>query len=122
MAENKRYIVQAQENGKLMISQDVIASIVSNAVKDVDGVVGLSMKPGTEIADLISKKRWSKGIKIVIGDKDELYIDCNVIVSYGQSVVTIAKAVQRAVANALGAMTNITIAAVNVNVCGIIRK
>lgn len=117
MSDSKQYITQNQNVGKLMISQNVISEIVFNAVKDVNGVAGLSIKSGTEI-----KRKWSKGIKIVIGDQDELYIDCNVIINYGESVVTIAKSVQKAVFSALDAMTNITIAAVNVNVCGIVRK
>ena len=31
MAENKRYITQVQENGNVMISEDVVATIVANA-------------------------------------------------------------------------------------------
>ena len=122
MAENKQYVTQMQENGSVMISEDVIATIVANAVKEVDGIVGLSVKPGADIADMIGKKNWGKGMKITIGENDELYIDCNVNVGYGQSVVTIAKAVQEAVTAALVSTAGLTVAAVNVNVCGIIRQ
>ncbi len=122
MAENKQYITQSQENGSVMISEDVIAAIVSHAVNDVEGVVGLSVKPGADIADMIGKKNWGRGMKIIIGEYDELSIDCNVIVLYGQCVVTVAKAVQEAITNALESMANVTIAAVNVNICGIVRQ
>ena len=40
MAESKQYIIQQQDNGTVQISEDVITSIVANAVADVDGVVG----------------------------------------------------------------------------------
>ena len=39
MAENKQYITHAQENGSVMISEDVIATIVANAVSEVEGIV-----------------------------------------------------------------------------------
>lgn len=122
MAENKQYITQVQENGTVMISEEVIATIVEHAVSEVEGVVSLNVKPGADIADLIGKKSWGKGLKVVIGQEDELYIDCNVNVGYGQSVVCVAKAVQEAVTNALEAMTGVKISAVNVNVCGIVRQ
>jgi len=122
MAESKQYITQAQENGSVKISEDVIATIVAHAVEDVEGVVSLNAKPGSDIAELIGKKNWGKGMKIMIGSEDELAIDCNITVCYGQSVVAVAKAVQDAITNALEAMTGVKVASVNVNVCGIVRQ
>ena len=122
MAEYKQYITQPQENGNVMISEDVIATIVEQAVTEVDGIVGLNVKPGADIADIIGKKSWGKGLKIVIGEENELTVDCNVNVGYGQSVVTVAKAVQEAVTNALESTAGVKVASVNINVCGIIRQ
>ena len=122
MADNKQYITQTQENGTVHISEDVIATIVCNAVSEVEGIVGLSTKPGADIADMIGKKNWGKGLKVLIGQDNSLTVDCNVNIGYGQSVVTVAKAVQDAVADAVESATGIKLAAVNVNVCGIIRQ
>ena len=122
MAESKQYVTQMQDNGSVMISEDVIATIVAHAVGEVEGIVGLSVKPGADIVDLIGKKNWGKGIKITIGDQDELNIDCNVIVAYGQSIVAVGKSVQDAVKTALEAMAGVVIASVNVNICGIVRQ
>lgn len=122
MADNKQYITQIQDNGSVMISEDVIASIVSHAVTEVEGVVGLNVKPGADIAEIIGKKAWAKGLKITIDEKDEVSIDCNLTVCYGQSVVDVAKAAQESIISALEAMTGVTIAKVNVNVCGIVRQ
>lgn len=121
MAENKQYITQAQDNGNVMISEDVISTIVANAVSEVEGVATIGFKPGMDMAELISKKAWGKGLKVVIGDSDEVYIDCNVILVYGQSVVAVAKSIQEAVTGALESMTGVAVAGVNVNVCGITR-
>ncbi len=122
MAENKQYITQIQDNGSVMISEDVIGAIVAHAVEEVEGVVGLTVKPGVDIAELIGKKNWGKGMKIVISDDDSLSIDCNVTVAYGQSVVSVANAVQESVRGAVESMTGVKVTAINVNVCGIVRQ
>ena len=119
MAENKQYITQMQNNGSVMISEDVIATIIEHAICEVEGVAGLSTKPGADIAELIGKKSWGKGMKITIGEDNDLHIDCNVIVVYGQSVVAVAKAIQEAITAALESMTGVKVAGVNVNICGI---
>ena len=122
MADNKQYITQVQDNGTVLISEDVIATIVIHAVEEVEGVVGLNAKPGADIIELIGKKNWGKGLKVTIGEDNALSVDCNITVAYGQSVVSVAKAVQDSVTNALESMAGVKVAAVNVNVCGIVRQ
>ena len=122
MAEYKQYITQTQENGSVMISEDVIATIVEHALADLDGVAGLSTKPGADIADLIGKKTWARGMKIQIAEDDTLTIACNVVIYYGHSVVEVAGAVQNAVRSTVESMTGVKVQMVNVNVCGIIRQ
>ena len=122
MADSKQYITQVQENGTVMISEDVVAAIVAQSVKDVEGVVGLNVKPGADLADMIGKKNWGKGMKIVIAEDNSLTVDCEVVIGYGQSVVTVAKAVQEAVTGALESMTGVKVNAVNINVCGITQQ
>ncbi len=122
MADNKQYITQVQENGSVMISEDVVAAIVAQSIKDVEGVVSLNVKPGADIVDMIGVKNWGKGTKIVIADDNSLTIDCQLVIGYNQSVVDVAKAVQAAVTGAVESMTGVKVNAVNVNVCGIIRQ
>ena len=122
MAENKQYVTQVQENGSVLISEDVITTIVAHAIEEVEGVVGLNAKPGADIVELIGKKNWGKGLKITIAEDDALIVDCNITVAYGQSVVSVAGAVQDAVTNALESMAGVKINAVNVNVCGIVLQ
>lgn len=122
MAENKQYISQMQDNGKVMISEDVVATIVAQAVKDVQGVVSLSVKVGSDIADIIGKKNWGKGIRVEIAEDNSLTIDCDIQIGYGQSVVEVAKSVQDVIASQVESMTGVKVTAVNVNVCGILRQ
>ena len=99
----------------MMISEDVIATIVEQALTEVDGVV----KGG---ADVVGKKSWGKGLRIAIAEDNSLTIGCNIIVGYGESVINVAKAVQEAVSMAVESVTGVTVTDVNVNVCGIVRK
>ena len=122
MAENKQYVTQTQENGSVLISEDVLITIVTHAIEEVEGVVGLNAKPGADIVELIGKKGWGKGLKITIDEEDTIAVDCNITVAYGQSVVSVAGAVQASVTNALESMAGVKITAVNVNVCRIVRE
>ena len=123
MADNKKqYTTQLQENGVILISEDVIATIVAQAVKEVEGVAGLSQKTGADIAEFLGKKAWAKGMKILIGVNNEISIDCNINIAYGYKVMDVAKAAQDAIAKALDDAAGVTVAGINVNVCGIVRQ
>ncbi len=115
MAEYKQYITQIQENGIVMISEDVVATIVEHTLTEIDGVV----KGGAEV---VGKKSWGKGIRITIAEDNSLTIGCNIVVAYGESVIKVAGAVQSAIENAVESVTGVSVTDVNVNVCGIIRK
>lgn len=118
MAENKQYITQTLENGKVMISEDVLVSIVSHAVNETEGVVGISSKAGADLG----KKNLAKGMKISIDQDNGVSIDCNIIIAYGQSVVAVAQSVQDAITSSVESMTGVQVVSVNVNVCGIARQ
>ncbi len=119
MAENKQYITRVQENGRVMISEDVVSAIALHSLSEIEGFAGLSTKPGSDIADLIGKK--GKGIKVTITEDNELNIDCNVLIAYGQSVVNMAKTIQDTIVSAVESTTNAKVLSVDVNVCGIVR-
>ena len=121
MAEYKQYITQIQENGNVMISEDVIATIVAHALAEVDGIGSLGSKPGIVIEDFAAKKNWSKSLKILIAEDNTVSIDCSVMVAYGSSVVDVAAAVQQNVTANVESMTGVKVNVVNVNVCGIVR-
>ena len=119
MAESKQYITQNQENGTVQISEDVIISIVTVAVGETEGVAGFSARLGSDIAEILGRKNWGKGVKLTITEDDRLFIECNIVATYGYAVVNVAKAVQENVTSAVESMTGIQVTEVNVNVCGI---
>lgn len=122
MAEYKEYITQSQENGNVLISEEVIEVIAQHALSEVEGAAGLSTKPGNEVADFIGVKNWGKGLKIYIAEDNSVSIDADIVIRYGYSVVDVADSVQASIANAVESMTGVQVTAVNVNVRGIARK
>ena len=111
MAENK-YITQNQENGSVLIAEEVLVNIISVAVGEVEGAE-LSGKPGIN---------WGKGIKLTIDEDSRVTVKCYINVDFNQSVVAIAANVQENVASALESMAGVTVQGVNVSVVGVTRK
>ena len=122
MADNKQYITHIQDGGSILISEDVIAAIVAQAVKEVGGVVGLSTRAISDLEYLIGKKNWNKGMRITINNGNCVAIECDVVVAYGHSVVEVAEQVQAAVVSAVQSTASVKKVIVNVNVCGIMRQ
>ena len=111
MAENK-YITQTQENGQVLIAEEVLVNIISQAVAEVEGAE-LSGKPGIN---------WGKGIKLTIDEQNRVAAKCYINVDFNQSVVAIAANVQENVASALESMAGVEVLSVNVSVVGVTRK
>ena len=122
MAEYKQYITQIQENGNVMISEDVVATIVAHALAEVEGVGSLGTKPGIGVQDFDTKKHWAKSLKVLIAEDNSLSIDCHLMISYGYSVVDVAAAVQQSITSNVESMTGVKVGVVNVNVCGIVHQ
>lgn len=115
MADN--YITTENEKGKINISEDVIAVMVSAAITEVEGVDGLSNTVGNDILDIIGKKSLAKGVKITLTD-DQMVVDVLIMVVFGCVITDVATKVQAAVANAIEAMTGVS-PVVNVHVSGV---
>lgn len=116
MAEN--YITCVEEKGTINISDDVIATMVRIAVKEVDGVAGMAVTAGPAVSELLNKKTSSKGVKVSFGEAS-MCIDVVIMVKYGSNVVSVATAVQETVMNHVQAMTGVDDVTVNVHVSGI---
>lgn len=110
MADYKRYITQTQENGNVMISEDVVAAIAEHALVDVDGA-----------ALQRDIKNWNKGMKILIAEDNSVSVSVNIAVTFGHSVLDVAKNAQNAIATAVENMTGVKVAEVNINICGIAK-
>ncbi len=118
MAEKKNYLLQTQENGNILISEEVIASIAALAVREVEGVYGLSTTANFDLANILGKKNLRNGVRVQI-DGDKINIFCNLVVKMNTSVMTVAQNVQESIVNEVNAMTGVRPEGVHVNVCGV---
>ena len=99
---------------RLKISDDVIITVARLAALDVKGVAGLCGDVGK-----VSKIRKSGPIKIKMMS-DVAAIDIAIRIKSGEKACAVANAVQLAVKENIQNMTGITVARVNVSVCGVV--
>ena len=121
MAEHKEYWETGDEQGMIKISEDVIASIASISATDTDGVSGLCSSWKGDLANIIGKNKKipNKGVKVVLGDKDEVEIDVCLTIHFGVGVADTARAVQENIKNSVESMTGLNVVGVNVCVGGV---
>ncbi len=105
-------------SGSIKISEEVIETIASVAVSEIDGVcsVGTGLVDG--IARRLGKKPLSGGIKASV-DEETVTVDINIIVKYGARIPEVAWNVQDAVKKEIELMTGLKAEKVNVRVVGI---
>ncbi len=116
MADN--YITCQGEKGNINISEDVIVSVVRNAITEVEGVAGLANTAGSDLAELLGIKTLSKGVTVRF-ENEAIVTDAVILVKYGSNIVDVAKKVQDAVIQAAGAATGIEKVEANVHVSGV---
>ena len=119
MNEQKEYISQIRENGSLHISEYVLASIAGITISEVEGVAAAGSGIGSEIVDILGKKNLGKGVRIAIGEDNEITVDCSIVVNVGSSIVDVARSVQDTVFSNIENVTGFRPAAVNVTVAGV---
>lgn len=107
-----------ENNGSIKISDEVIATITSVAVSEIDGVCGLMGSVAGEIASKFGKKSTNKGIKVSTNE-DETIIDINIIVKYGIRIPEIAWEVQENVKKSVESMSGLSVVKVNIHVVGV---
>lgn len=122
MADKLQYISLANDNGQIYIAEDVIATIVHNALSEVDGFAGLTTKANAEMNKTLNPKFWNKAVKVVITEKGHLMLEINAMVAYGSNLVTVAQDIQNTVSATVSSITGIQPKRVNVNIYGVIRK
>ena len=116
MPEN--YIITTAEKGNINISEDVIATVVSAAIAETEGVAGVPGSVSGEIAEIFGKKVPAKGAKIAFQD-NVILVDAVIQVKYGGNIVSVAKKVQENVVSALESMTGLS-SEVSVRVAGVV--
>ena len=116
MENNMNEIMET--TGNVKISDEVVATITNIAVSEIKGVSGLGGTFTGDIAQMLGKKSFSKGIKVDIKDNNVI-LDLNVIIEYGVKIPEVAWEIQEAVKKAVESMTGLDVEKVNIHVVGI---
>lgn len=119
MGEGKEYISQPDELGNIHISEEVLAVLSAAAALEVEGVSALAANLGSDLAELLGKKNLGRGVHLQL-EEGSVTVDIAILVKYGYTIPDVARAVQEAVANSVEATSGLHVAAVNVNVGGVV--
>lgn len=114
MADNRDYFVINENNDSIEISEDVITAVVSGALAEVEGIAGVSANIGEQLS---GKK---KPLSVNVEEQDgKLILDIALFARYGFSIPEVSAKAQKAICNALNAMTGFEAGTVNVHVNGV---
>ncbi len=112
MSENTNKVEKS-----LHINQDVIAQIITNSITEIDGVYGVA--PVMKTPRQIWLRQESVGnIRIGLVD-DVLSVSIGVILNSGTNAIAAAEQIQEQVKSSVQTMLGLTVAKVNVTVCGV---
>ncbi|MGI6643861.1 MAG: Asp23/Gls24 family envelope stress response protein [Bacillota bacterium] len=105
--------------GRLVLSEEAIATIAGAAATECYGVVGMAGRKMTDgISELLGKENLSRGVSVSI-DGDLVYIDLSVILGYGVRITEVARMIVDKVRYTVENATGLTVKKVTVNVQGI---
>ncbi len=106
------------EYGEVKISDDVVETIASLAASEVKGVCSLTGGLTSDFVEKLSKKKYSKGVKVDVTERD-VNVSLYLILEYGVNVVEVAEKVQENVKQQIELMTGLNVVEVNVFVQGV---
>lgn len=110
----------SNDNGDIIIENEVIAQYAGHAAIECFGIVGMatiSMKDG--IAKLLKGDSITKGVNVVIDDNNNLIIDFHIIVAYGVSISAVCDNLISTVKYSVEEMTGMKVKNINIFVEGV---
>ena len=113
------YTIKLKDNqGEVIVADEVIAVIAGIAAMEVEGVASMAGNATRELISKIGIKTLSKGVAVdVIGDVATVDVTLNL--KYGYNIVEVSGKVQEKVKAAVQNMTGLNVADVNIRVAGI---
>ncbi len=118
-----RKTVDNKEVGRIVIADEVIATIAGTAALEVEGVC--SMPTGTNnkgnLINWINKKNYSKDVEVEVVD-NEIYVNISAVIKYGYNISNTSNELQEKIKSALELMTGMTVSEVNVSIIGVIEQ
>ena len=105
--------------GGVIISEEAVSSIVTNAAKDVNGVTGFSNKPDDVVSTIKKGSLKVMSPVRVFQDGDDLDISVYINIASGIKIQPVAEEVQRVVKEAVQNMTGKLVSKVNVIIASV---
>lgn len=105
--------------GGVIISEEAVYSIVTNAAKDVNGVTGFSNKPDDVVSTIKKGSLKVMSPVRVFQDGDDLDISVYINIASGIKIQPVAEEVQRVVKEAVQNMTGKLVSKVNVIIASV---
>ena len=118
MANRKQKLVDSEE-GSVSYKRNVVLSIVKLASQEINGIASLNTN-AFSVWKRMFNKNYNRGVVIEFGEDDDVYVDVYVNVLFGYSVKDVAFRVQENIKSSIESMTDFKVAAINVNVIGVV--
>lgn len=112
--------ILSNENGDIIIENEVIAQYAGQAALGCFGIVGMatiSMKDG--IAKLLKGDSITKGVNVIIDEDNNIDINFHIIVAYGVSISTVCDNLINTVKYSVEEMTGMSVNNINIFVEGV---
>ena len=105
-----------QDNGQITYANDVIATIVSVATAEVDGISGIA--GGGSLTGILAKGKAPRGVRVDMNGED-VKVDVSVTVDYGMPIQKVGRNAQENVRKSIESMTGLHVNQVDLHVVGV---
>lgn len=113
------FVEEKQEiQGTITFANEVLATIAGIAVTDIPGVAGMTGGFKDGVVEMIGKRSFTKGVKVVVAD-GSVTVDAQVVLDYGVKAPEVCRNIQESVVKAIEIMTGLGVTAVNIAVQGV---
>lgn len=108
-------IINEINSGTVHITEDVIVSIATVEISNIEGVYPLPVK----MVERFSTKGLNKDVDVNI-DESNVYLTIRIAIEYGKNLVEVAKTIQEKVKERIETMTGLEVIEVNVVVSNVV--
>ena len=105
-----------QESGQITYANEVIATIVSVATTEVEGISGIAGSGA--ISGILAKGKTPRGVKVDM-DGENVDVDVSVTVDYGMPIQNVGRNAQENVRKSIESMTGLHVEKVDLHVVGV---
>ena len=117
MNENATIDMERDQNdGQITYANDVIATIVSVATAEVDGISGIV--GGGSLSGILAKGKAPRGVRVDMNGED-VKVDVSVTVDYGMPIQKVGRNAQENVRKSIESMTGLHVNQVDLHVVGV---